>query len=146
MSKEEKNLELENEKRLSALTKRQREAYLLRMNNMSYAKIGKVLGISTSAAGQLIHCAERRFREYDRFMDARQRNTVPVEFPVTRGELLLILSGLDLLEADMSKESFKRTSYDWTGRLSYKYELIKALNKRIQMAVYGEIIHEYAED
>lgn len=146
MSDIQKSPNLEDQEKLSILTKQQRAAYFLRQQKMSYAKIARELKISASAARQLIYSAERRFREYARYTEAEQRNTVPVDFPVTRGELLLILSGLRLLEEDVEKGFHKVTSYDWKARLPYKYERIKSLNKRIQIAVYGEATQSYAEN
>ena len=52
------------ERDLSILTERQRMAYLFRRQKMTYKKIGEAMGISTNAASDLIHHAERRFREY----------------------------------------------------------------------------------
>lgn len=146
MSDMQKGPNLEDQEKLSILTKQQRAAYFLRQQKMSYAKIARELKISASAARQLIYGAERRFREYDRYIEADRRNTVPVDFPVTRGELLLMLSGLRFLEEEVEKGFHKVTSYDWKARLPHRYERIKSLNKRIQIAVYGEVIEAYAED
>lgn len=141
-----KDLKPVSEEKMSVLTKRQQEAYLLRIEGMTYARIGRELNISTSAATQLIHHAERRFREYDRYIDARERNTVPVDFPITRGELLLVLDGLELLQKEVEKGHYYTTNPDWSTRLPYKYQRIRSLNKRIQLAVYDDIISEHEKD
>ena len=140
-----KDLKPVSEEKMSVLTKRQQEAYLLRIEGMTYARIGRELNISASAATQLIHHAERRFREYDRYMDARERNTMPVDFPITRGELLLALSGLRLLQDEVGKEYNRITSQDWRARLPYKYTRIEELKERIQRAIYGETAQESQE-
>ena len=133
-----KDLKPVSEEKMSVLTKRQQEAYLLRLEGMTYARIGRELNISTSAATQLIHHAERRFREYDRYMDARERNMIPVDFSITRGELLLALSGLRLLEREIEREHNRITSQDWSARLPYKYKRVEDLKERIEHAVYNE--------
>ena len=141
-----KDLKPVSEEKMSILTERQREAYLLRIEGMTYARIGRELNISTSAATQLVHHAERRFREYDRYMDARERNTIPVDFPITRGELLLALSGLYLLESEEELECNRITSQDWRARLSYKHKRIEDLIERIELAVYNGTAQEYEEN
>lgn len=128
----------EAEKNLSILTERQRTAYLLRLEKKTYKQIADEMGITTSAAGQLIHYAERRFRQYEKYNAALERNNVSVDFPVTRGELIFMLSGLRLLEAELEKGAVKGLSYDWKGRLPYEHGCVKELSNRIQIALYGK--------
>lgn len=130
------------ERDMSILTDRQRTAYLLRLQKMTYKKIGERMGITPNAVSELIHHAERRFREYDRYNDARQRNNVIVDFPMTRGELLFTLSALRLLEAELEKGIQYRPSSDWAGRLPYEHSVVRSLEERLQLTLYGRNIHK----
>lgn len=129
------------EQDLSILTERQKTAFLLRQQGLTYEKIGRQMGISPAAAGRNVKLAERRFREYQRYHDGRLRNTVPVEFPLTRGELRRILEGLEILDADLAnKAGAWNIRVDWMGRLPYEAQLVGDLMERAQMALYGRVL------
>lgn len=134
------------EKDLSILTERQRTAYLLRLEKKTYTQIAIKMGITTSAVGQLIHHAERRFREYEKYNASLERNNISVDLPLTRGELIFILSGLRLLEAELEKGVAKGLSYDWKGRLPYEHGCVETLSRRIQSTLYGKVIYGYEKD
>jgi hypothetical protein len=146
MSSIKEQLKPEDTRDLSILTKRQRAAYLLRQQKMTYKKIGEEMGITANAASELVRHAERRFREYDRYNDAKLRNNVLVDFPMTRGELIFVLSALHLLEADLQKGILDRPKSDWAGRLPYAYNLVKSLDERLQITLYGKKLYKHWED
>lgn len=139
-------LKSEDARDLSILTDRQRTAYLFRRQKMTYKKIGEEMGITTNAASELVRHAERRFREYDRYNDAKLRNNVLVDFPMTRGELIFVLSALRLLETDLQKGVLVQPKSDWVGRLPYAYNLVKALDERLQITLYGKKLYKHWED
>lgn len=69
------------------LTAKQKEVYLLRMEGMTFAEIGRKLGKSVNAVRENYRGVERRTREYTAYQRAETRNNEVVDFPMTRGEL-----------------------------------------------------------
>lgn len=126
----------EAEPDLSILTEKQRIAYLLRIQGLSYKQIAVKLNVTVSTATQNVHLAERRLREFKRDERIHIQNQMPVTFPLTRNELLLIEAGLDLMKENLCKGVTRRSDTDWQGKLPYKYQFVEALHKRAQMILY----------
>lgn len=122
---------------LSLLTEKQRAAYSLRMQGLSYKQIAEKLGITASGVTQNIQHAERRLREYERYQRMCRKDQKPVAFPLTRADLLLIENGLGLLEQELRKSTARRADTDWKGRLLYQSQLIEALRKRMRAVLFG---------
>ena len=125
-------------KPLDILTERQRMAYSLRLEEKTYGQIAEEMGITANAVPQLIHYSLRRFREYERYSNAKMRNNEPVDFPITRGELVLTRRGLELLVLEFEKEAPSVwRGVDWLGRMPYEYERTKELIARVRSILYG---------
>ena len=65
------------------LTAKQKEVYLLRMEGMTFAEIGRKLGKSVNAVRENYRGVERRTREYTAYQRAETRNNEVVDFPMT---------------------------------------------------------------
>lgn len=89
----------------SCLTDKQRTAYALREEGLTFQAIADKMGITASAARNHVRNAERRFREHTAYHRIEQRNLEPLPFDLTRGEGKIILSALQLLERDMMKSA-----------------------------------------
>lgn len=132
------------EKDLSILTDEQRTAYQLRQQGLSFKEIGARMNTSASLATRRVRGAERRFREFEWYHDKQRRNDQPVDFPLTRGELEAIVSGLTLLERDMiQKIGGIGVRKDWRGHLSYEAQVVDNLLRRAQLLLYGKVIFGY---
>ena len=116
---------------LSILTERQRTARLLREQGLSYRKIAAQMDITAPAVRQLLVSAERRFQEFEEYHREQARNDLSIDFPLTRGELGEIVSGLLLLEQERIRQvggmSVKR---DFLSRLPYRSRIVSALLRR----------------
>ena len=126
---------------VSVLTERQRMAYTLRRQGLTYAKVGEAMGISTNAATAHVKAAERRFREYQLYHDKQKSNDRPVELPLTYGELELVMEGLGLLQKDMlNRIGGRNVRSDWKGRLPYEAQILSDVYRKAQAALYGKAI------
>ncbi len=114
---------------LSFLTERQQQVVALRRKGLSYAKIGEQLGFCSNAARTHYANAERRAREYKRYNAIQERNKELADFPITRGELKLILDALSLLEIKL-EGGHRFVGSDWKGRLPYEYDIVKDIQRR----------------
>lgn len=139
MKQEQKPVGQEGEQPdLSVLTERQRMAYTLRQQGLTYAKVGEAMGVSSSGAERNIKAAERRLREYAAYHAWQERNDEPVELPLTRGELRLVLRGLQMVENEIA-QSVNTWNYrtDWKGRLPYEARILAGVLRRAHTAFYG---------
>lgn len=122
------------------LTERQRQAWTMRQQGLTYRKIAEAMDITSSAASQLVHNAERRFREYEKDQRIEARNQEIIQIELTRGEVELLLH---LLEACSSKGSYlvrEESASDWRKRLGYESFLIPGLCEKLQTKLYGKLI------
>lgn len=131
-------MELEIIKDPSCLTEKQRIAYALREEGLTFQAIADKMGISVSAARNHVRHAERRFREYTVYHRIEQRNLEPLPIDLTRGEVKIILSALQLLERDMMKNAVFNVKSDWRGRLPYEAVIASGLYRKVNVALYGE--------
>lgn len=120
---------------LSILTEKQRTAYLIRKQGLTYKQIAEKMGGTANTAAQHVRNAERKLRESQRYQRIRQQNRMPMTFPLSREDLLLIEAGLDLLE-DMRKGIVSCADSGWESRLPYQPQLAEALHKRVKAALY----------
>lgn len=121
------------ENNLSMLSEKQKEAYLLREQNLSFSKIAEKIGISPSSARGRYHAVLRRIQEYEHYNAVRERNNVPVTFPLTRGELQLIHEGLYLLTRSKPYLVYANVRLDpEEERKSYKRLLIDNMIERAE--------------
>lgn len=131
-------MEIEIIKDLSCLTEKQRTAYELREQGLTFKAIGEEMGITQTAARNHVHNADRRFREYTAYHRIEQRNLEPLPIDLTRGEVKIILSALQLLERDMMKNAVYNVKSDWRGRLPYEALVASGLYRKVNVALYGE--------
>jgi len=122
----------------SCLTDKQRTAYALREEGLTFQAIADKMGITASAARNHVRNAERRFREHTAYHRIEQRNLEPLPLDLTRGEGKIILSALQLLERDMMKSAVFNVKSDWRGRLPYEAMIASDLYRKLNVALYGE--------
>ena len=117
------------------LTERQKESYSRRQAGMTYTAIAAELGITPNAVRT--HCvnAERRIREYQQYQKVIERDSVPVDLVLNRGELELIIEGLDKLVLSYEIQVQRNIKTDWRGRLPYIYHVVTKLNERAKQAL-----------
>ncbi|MCD8357417.1 MAG: hypothetical protein LUE11_12725 [Clostridia bacterium] len=127
---------MDTEKKLSILTKQQRTAYTLRTQGLTFQKIADTMGISASMARQHVRNAERRFREYDRFRATQMKNATPVAFPLTRGDLKIILEGLYHTKHNLERTKPMSADSDWLGSFLYKSQSVEDLVRRVETVIF----------
>lgn len=131
----------EAEKRLNALTKRQREVWLLQEQGLKKKEIAQELSITYSAVREHIRYAELRLHEYDQYYAAEKRNDEPVSLPLTRGEVKTILAALEVYENEIECEAAHRSGGDWIGRLPFKANITADLYDKAQKALFGKTFY-----
>ena len=131
-----------DEKRLAALTPKQREAVLLKEKGLKIKQIAEAMGITYNAARDHILHAERRFREYDLYQKMDEGNKAIVAVPISRGECKVLMDALAALEREYEGHVVHRAGSDWIGRLPYESKVVADLYERLQKAVYGRVLQQ----
>ena len=129
---------------LTFLTERQKTAYLLHAENMTYNCIGEEMGITASTAREHVRAAERRIREYVRYQKRLERDKQRIELILTRGNLWEIREGLQLLKCELSRQTRKTYKTDWMRKeeLRFRYRMVSELAEKIN-AVLNEMPMPY---
>lgn len=130
------------EQDLSILTERQKTAWELREQGLTYAAIAKEMGITSSAVRTHIVNAERRFREYEYFNDAKEKNAELLNLDLTRGEVKLLVDALLKFEKELLAEAHLNVKTDWKGRIPYRGQVAVNLLYKLQEAAYGQILYK----
>lgn len=125
-------------KELSCLTEKQREAYLLREDGLTYQAIGDKMGISMNAARNHVLHAERRFREYTLYHKIEERNLEPAQIELTRGEVKVILEALVSHEREIMRTTKFNVQTDWRGHLPYEAKIVVDIYRKACISIYGE--------
>ena len=117
---------------LVILSDRQRTAYELRQAGKTYQAIADEMGVTLEAVRQLVYRAERRIRSHEFYIKKQQRNLMPVEFPITLGELKIIVEALHKLH--LSNHGKHRISYktSWEELRDYEDILTEQLCQKAQ--------------
>lgn len=121
----------------SALTAKQRKAYELRQRGLTFQKIGEQMGITGNAARENYRGAERRLRDFSRYQSIQERNNESVDFPLTRGELKIIIEGLRKEESAMISHLHMNSQADWRNNLPYTARILRDLLARAEIEIYG---------
>lgn len=138
--------EIKEEKRLSILSERQREVWRLHMQGKSKSQIAKELEITYNAVSEHIRHVERKFREYDQYCSAQERNEESVFLPLTRGEVKIIIQALDVYENRLEHDVVQRKGSDWIGKLPVQSKIIADLYDKAQTAIYGKPLRRMLPD
>lgn len=121
---------------LSCLTQRQREAYDLRQKGLTFKKIAEKMGITESGAHSLIISANRRLKKRDAYHQDLLKNNQPVAFPLTRGELKIIVEGLQGLAFELSKKhKCRNVKTHMEDNLPYEAQIVESLIERADQAI-----------
>lgn len=127
------------EEKLSFATEKEKEAYYYRQKGNTYKKIAEIMDISVSRVGQLVNHAERRIREYNRFIEAqkgeKEKFSQVIDFEMTYGDGKFITD--TLLKSIKSCENDNGIRYDSTvkyreankSKLPYNYFLMRELHE-----------------
>lgn len=119
------------ERVLQILTEQQREVYLLRQDGMTCKEIAEKINAPASRVTSCLKHAKRKIAEYESYHATGTSNDAPLDFPMTAGELRLVLEGLDLLKRDMESDVHRRLGTDWQGCLPYSYQIADDLTVRL---------------
>lgn len=130
------------EQDLSILTERQKTAWELRERGMTYAAIAKEMGITSTAVRTHIVNAERRFREYEYFNDAKEKNAELLTLDMTRGEVKLLVDALLNYEKELLAEAHLNVKTDWKGRIPYRGQVAATLLYKLQETAYGQVLYK----
>lgn len=133
-----------DEKRMEALTPKQQVAVRLKEKGLTIKEIAAAMGITYNAAREHLRHAERRFREYEEYIAVEKRNLEPVDLPLNRGEVKLMMAALRALEREYEKSVVKNIKSDWRAKLPYESKVIADLYDRMQELIYGKVITEMA--
>ena len=135
-----------DEKKLDALTPKQRTAVQLKEKGLTIKQVAAAMGVTYNAAREHLRHAERRFREYEEYMAVEKRNLEPADLQLTRGEVKLIMEALRFLEREYEKSVVKNVKSDWRGKLPYESNVIADLYDRMQEVIYGRSIIKMLPD
>lgn len=135
-----------DEKKLDALTPKQRTAVQLKEKGLTIKQVAAAMGVTYNAAREHLRHAERRFREYEEYMAVEKRNLEPADLQLTRGEVKLIMEALRSLEREYEKSVVKNVKSDWRGKLPYESNVIADLYDRMQEVIYGRSIIKMLTD
>lgn len=130
------------EQNLSILTEKQKTAYLLRQEGLTYKAVAEKMGISSSAASQHIKTAERRFREYEHLQAREKWKKEEVSIEITRIELEAVIWCLKWIEDRLTQRGGPHKNPDWREQLPFAIEPVNELFYKVQEAIYGHIIWE----
>ena len=122
---------------LSVLTVKQRQAYELRQSGLTFREIGERMGITADAARQNFKGAERRLMDYAKYQRVQEQNYKPVDFPLTRGELKIIIEGLRKEASSMISRRQLGSQADWRNNLPYSARVLRDLLARAEIEIYG---------
>ena len=122
------------------LTIKQRTAWELRKTGITFKQIALQMGITPSAASELVHKAERRFRDYERYQNAKERNNEVLQISLTRGECKLLVDAISEYERVLMRSKHVSTARDLYGDLPYENLLLPLLYEKLQILVYGRVI------
>lgn len=123
---------------LAILTERQREIYILRGKGMSFTRIAKEKGISTSAVSKCFQIATKKLEKFRQYQEQQKRNDIPIKITVTRREVLLIAEGLELLDAVSKQRIRGNTVCEERFPTPYENHFIETLIKRIKIILDRE--------
>lgn len=135
-----------DEKKLDALTPKQRTAVQLKEKGLTIKQVAAAMGVTYNAAREHLRHAERRFREYEEYMAVEKRNLEPADLQLTRGEVKLIMEALRSLEREYEKSVVKNVKSDCRGKLPYESNVIADLYDRMQEVIYGRSIIKMLPD
>lgn len=124
-----------SERKLSILTERQATAYRLKEGGMTTKQIAAEMGITANMVRAHLKNAEKRFRQHETAERIKEQNDVPVDFALTRADLLVIMSSLQCYTLDMLARINKNIKSDWVGKLPPEYLLAEDLIERIKIAL-----------
>ena len=129
------------EQDLSMLTPLQQQVYLLKEEQKkSLQAVAQELGLSMDVARRVYQRARRRLWEWESHCQDDQNN-IPMECPLTRGELELLISALRVQERWLlgRYRCMSAGAIDPLGAIGITAVLIPDLLERLQMELYGEI-------
>ena len=104
---------------------------LRNMNGYSQEEIAEKINAPASRVTSCLKHAKRKIVEYESYHAPGANNDAPLDFPMTAGELRLVLEGLDILKRDMESDVHRRLGTDWQGCLPYSYQIADDLTVRL---------------
>lgn len=130
---------------LKILTAKQRQAYLLRQQGLSFRAIGENMGIIDSTARMHFNMAERRLREKAHDDAQNAWSETPILISTTQGQVQALLDCLDWLDGAVRRKVY-RSSKNSQDRLPYSVRVLKGFVEQLQMDLYGEVHWDFLSD
>ena len=100
------------------------------------------MDISISAARTHVLNAERRFREYERFISMKENDREIEVLTLTHGEIKLLVNVLSKYEQDVLHKAYFNVKSDWQSHVPYEARIAVELSQKLQRIVYGEVRFE----
>lgn len=128
-----------DESYLHYLTKRQRAAWLLHEEGLSRKQIAERLGISYNAVVELLRLAVHQFKQYESYCAIEKRNLEMADFPLTIGEVKVIMDALDLYACQLESQGISHIESDTYGKLPITKTIVAELHQKAQILIYGKV-------
>lgn len=128
------------ENKIKVLTEKQQAVWDLREQGLTKTKIAEKLGLSVNMVTTHLKNAERRFREYDHYLELEEKNNRVVDIELTRGELEMIVYAINDYQHAQMKRAHYNVKTDWRGRLPFGADLSQKTSEKIQKKIYGRVI------
>lgn len=102
---------------VTILTEAQRKAFILRKQGKTYSEIAKALTMTIEGARSNYQRAVWAFKHYEREKEQHQIDMLPIEYPITRRQLILIAQALDFMQQQAHFKGYinlqgKKKEYD----------------------------------
>ena len=103
-------------------------------------KSAETLGLSVNMVTTHLANAERRFREYERYLAQEEKNNQIIDIDLTRGELEMIVYAICEYQQALIRQAHYNVKTDWRGRLPFGASLSQTLSEKIHMKIYGRVV------
>lgn len=128
-----------DESYLHYLTERQRAAWLLHEEGLSRKQIAERLGITYNAVVDLLKLSVKHFHEYEAYCAIEKRNLEPVNFPLTRGDVKVIMEALTIYAIQLNEQANSHVNSDTYGKLPITKTIVADLHQRAQILIQGKV-------
>lgn len=122
------------------LTEKQQAVWDLKKQGMTRKKIAETLSITPNMVTTHLKNIDRRFKEHERYMAMKEKDSKIVDIQFTRGELKTIVEAIQEYEHAILKRAHFNVKTDWEGRLPYGADRAQRISERIQKEIYGSVL------
>ena len=83
---------------VTILTESQRKAFILRKQGKTFSEIAKQLMMTIEGARRNYQRSVWAFKHYDREKEQHRIDMLPIDYPITRRQLVLVAQALDYMQ------------------------------------------------